>query len=260
MNYKKANKQLSVNTGEITVKNGIVYVDNKIVHKKVSHIFVYGDVKISSKAILVLAELRICVIFTYKGRTKSVVNFNNSLSIKRKQLASMTSPKPKRKLLSIRNWALKIAKLPELKINNNFLLSEARHMRSVYLKLQVKHKLTGNKKQFGQETNLHTWWHFLYGEIDACLVKMGADPDIGYIHKCSKSLTYDISDCIKPLFIDDALGNSEVIDFYKLFNKYKLKKLLPLMILWILDIDTQCSWHRSRLYHDFVRRYGKTSA
>lgn len=271
VNYSKASKHLIVKDGDIIAKTGQLFIDKEQTSLlKVGTITLSGATTISIQAFNMLREANVTVIINYKNHPVAITNITGSPALKKKQadIISNNSNLLIKRLISIRKWATAEAKLSEYPDHSpaeaRLMVVEARYMKNLYRRLTQDTELRGKSKMtIGKETAMHVWWGLLYCQIETCIVRMGLDLDLGGIHQRKKALVYDIADTLKPLLIKQALEHKpqNINEFYQLWKTMKLQKLLPILLLWLIDQDKTSgySWPRSYPYREFLRKRSMSS-
>jgi len=269
MNFSKMNKLLTFKTGKITCKGSVIFYNNEpISTHKVSMIYISGDTSITNSAICFISLIGITIIF--KHNHYPITHLNPGLNNSKYHIAQLKNVKKikqqKKIIIKLRSSISKQMGLPMLSdfIKDDFsLLDEARYMKYLYVKICKKFNISWKgKKTTGSETNMHFWWYLLYALIETACMRIGVNPHIGIIHKCKKGLVYDVSDIIKPIFLQDSIisEKGDVKAFWDIYKKYKVNMLIIKIIGSIVTLDhsyqvdlskhLECSLPRSHPYHE----------
>ena len=211
-----------------------------------------GDAAVTAKALVILAARRCPVFVIYKQRTV----LHNAVGSRLKKIQVRANPaQVGKRMTRIRNKHARLLGLPEIKWDKQSpLIQEARDMKAVYRTAAAQAGITwAGKAATCSMRGTHSWWTVLYREIETCALRMGLDLDIGYIHQDKRALVYDIADTLKPLFLAESLKVQpyEFRRFFELWKFYRLKRRLPLLILYFLrGTHPKCSLPRLRPYHE----------
>ena len=247
MNFKKSKKQVFVNDAGVLVKNKTVYVGNETLPRKVSSIWLSGEVMISAKALVFLSKMRISVFCTYDGFPVASMVPRAVSRLKRRQWQAFPSKAALRRYSKLRAISAKAAKHPVFTEKHSdaqaFRLYEASYMKRLYRSVSKEIGVPWTGKS--DMKIMHLWWKFLYGQVEACVVAMGLDPDLGIIHQQKRALVYDVADLLKPLMLQRVLMEGVMPKDFWVANK-EIHSLIPALVLSLV-LDGEYSELRSRL-------------